>query len=137
MTVRFPLTWPSQPLYLLPYSSTPSKAANFPLLWMLQILMLLVPWIRFTRDHGTQLHSSTKKITEAEPKYATSTDSSLHYISVSYSFTTMYKADFFKTFMDHKTLVGAMANAINHLPHQISYLSFVAEFINDVQHVSG
>ena len=94
---------------------------------------------RFTRDHGIQLHSSENKLTKAEKKYATSTDSSLHYISVSNrvsnSFATMYKADFFTTFMDHKTLVGAMANAIYHLRPR--YLSFVAEFINDAQHVSG
>ncbi len=37
----------------------------------------------------------------------------------------------------HKPLVGAMTNAVDRYPRQTRHFSFVAEFINDVQHVSG
>ena len=49
----------------------------------------------------------------------------------------MLKADHSQPSMSHEPLVGAMTNAVDRSPRQTRHLSFVAEFTNDVQHVSG
>ena len=73
----------------------------------------------------------SKKLTTADESMPLLTESSSHYILASNSFAPMFKAT------DHDPLVGAMTNAVDRSPRQIRHLSFVAEFTNDVQHVSG
>ena len=79
---------------------------------------------------GTRLPSSARNLPQPNKSMPLLTKSSLHYILASKSFATMLKAD-------HKPLAAAMTDAVDHSPHQTRHLSFVAEFSNDVQHVSG
>ena len=79
----------------------------------------------------------SKKLTTAERKYATFDRVLLAlYLGIK-RFRCYVEGRSFTAFTDHKPLVGTMTNAVDRSPRQTRHLSFVAEFTNDVQHVSG
>ena len=79
----------------------------------------------------------SKKFTTAERKYATFDRELLAlYLGIK-QFRHYVEGRSFTAFTDHKPLVGAMTNAVDHSPRQTRHLSFVADFTNDVQHVSS
>ena len=79
----------------------------------------------------------SKKLTTAERKYATFDRELLTlYLGIK-QFRHYVEGRSFRAFTDHKPLVGAMTNAVDRSPHQTRDLSFVADFTNDVQDMSG
>ena len=79
----------------------------------------------------------SKKLTTAERKYAIFDRELLAlYLGIK-QFCHYVEGRPFTAFTDHKPLVGAMTNAVDRSPRQTRHLSFVAEFTNDVQHMSG
>ena len=79
----------------------------------------------------------SKKLTTAERKYAIFDREVLTlYLGIK-QFRYYVEGRPFTAFTDHKPLVGAMTNAVDRSPCQTRHLSFVVEFTNDVQHVSG
>ena len=79
----------------------------------------------------------SKKLTTAERKYATFDRELLALYLAIKQFCHYVEGLPFTAFTDHKPLVGAMTNAVDCSPRQTRHLSFVVEFTNDVQHVSG
>ena len=79
----------------------------------------------------------SKTLTTAERKYATFDRELLALYPSIKQFRHYVEGRSFTAFTDHKPCVGAMTNAVDHTSRQTRHLSFVAEFTNDVQHMSG
>jgi len=87
--------------------------------------------------HWHPLAFFSKKLTSAERKYAAFDRELLAvYLGVK-QFRHYVEGRTFTIYTDHKPLVGAMTNAVDHSPRQTRHLSFVSEFSTDIQHVSG
>ena len=86
---------------------------------------------------GTRLPSSARNLPQPNESMPLLTESSSHYTLASNSFTTTLKADHSPPSLIISPFVEAMTNAVGRSPRQTRHLSFVAEFTNDVQHVSG
>ena len=77
----------------------------------------------------------SNKLTTAERKYATFDRELLTlYLGIK-QFCHYVEGRSFTAFTDHKSLVGAMTNAVDRSPRQTRHLSFGAEFTDDVQRV--
>lgn len=87
--------------------------------------------------HWKPLAFFSKKLSNAEKKYAAFDRELLAtYLAVKH-FRHYVEGRSFTIFTDHKPLIGAMTNTADHSPRQTRHLAFITEFSTDLQHISG
>ena len=87
--------------------------------------------------HWRPLAFFSKKLSNAEKKYAAFDRELLAIYLAVKQFRHYVEGRTFSIYTDHKPLVGAMTNTADRSPRQTRHLAFVAEFSTDIQHISG